>query len=349
MLVIMTIDHLDLYGPIYRFTFETFGFASAAEGFVLLSGMVAGLVYSRYAAEGRLMQKVRRRLRILWQHHLVLVAGLFLYRWWQPDERPAGSLLAAAAAAVGGVVLLSQEPPLDILALYLVMVALLPLILAALRTGRTALLFGVSGACWFAEQILVGHPWYPVTLTFEVAGVAVIWPPNHFHLLAWQFLFVLGVWAGWRARPGAPPLVRPVARPWLAIALLLAAVLADLRHGVVLPGLPVDWLATARPNLGWLRLANVALLAWLLSQLHATRPHLMRQRWLELLGRHALVVFIWHVGLQLFLRPFYLEWTAQGGPAVRLMVVAAAVASLTLPAWWQARRRSPVSKSVASA
>jgi hypothetical protein len=349
MLVIMTIDHLDLYGPIYRFTFETFGFASAAEGFVLLSGMVAGLVYSRYAAEGRLQQKVWRRVRTLWQHHLLLVAGLLIYRWWRPDARPAGSLLASVAAAAGGVVLLNQEPPLDILALYLLLVALLPLILTALRSGRTALLITVSGAAWCGEQVLVGRPWYPITLSFEVAGVPVIWPPNHFHLLAWQFLFVLGVWAGWRARPGMPPVVRPAARRWLAIALVLAAVLADLRHGVVLPGLPADWLATARPNLGWLRLANVALLAWLLAQLHVSRPRLMRQRWLELLGRHALVVFVWHVGLQLFLRPFYLAWSAEGGPAVRLTLMAMAVASLTLPAWWRDRRRNAVSKSVANA
>lgn len=341
MLVIMTVDHLDLYGPVYRFTYETFGFASAAEGFVLLSGIVAGLVYSRYAVERRLGAKVRRRLRTLWRHHLVLVAALFIYRCWQPDQRPAGSLLAAGAAAVGGVVLLNQEPPLDILALYLVLVALLPLLLTAFRSGRATSALAVSAAAWLADQALTGRPWYPVTLTFDLAGIPFIWPPNHFHLLAWQFLFVVGVWIGWRASGGMLSVPRSVRGRLLVPALVLAAVLADLRHGVFLPELPADWLAVGRPNLGWLRLANVALLAWIIVQIQAARPTWARQRWLELLGRQALAVFVWHVGLQLFLRPHYLVWAEAGGLWVRLAVLALAVASLTVPAWWRdGRRRS---------
>lgn len=339
MLVIMTVDHLDLYGPVYRFTYETFGFASAAEGFVLLSGIVAGLVYTRYAVERRLGAKVGRRLRTLWRHHLVLVAALFAYRCWQPDQRPAGSLLAAGAAAVGGVVLLNQEPPLDILALYLVLVALLPLLLAAFRSGHAALALASSAAVWLADQMLSGEPWYPATLTFDVAGIPFIWPPNHFHLLAWQFLFALGVWLGWCASLGALPLARPVQGRLLVPALVLAAVLADLRHGVLLPELPADLLAVGRPNLGWLRLANVALLAWIMVQFQAARPTWARQRWLELLGRQALAVFVWHVGLQLFLRPHYLAWAEAGGLPVRFALLALAVASLTVPAWWRDARR----------
>jgi hypothetical protein len=47
-LVVITIDHLP-HDPFEKFTWQTFGFVSAAEGFVFLSGLVSGIVYGRVA------------------------------------------------------------------------------------------------------------------------------------------------------------------------------------------------------------------------------------------------------------------------------------------------------------
>src|ERR1700693_5577126 len=47
-LLLMTADHLPLT-LVRKFTWQTFGFFSAAEGFVFLSGLVSGLVYGRTA------------------------------------------------------------------------------------------------------------------------------------------------------------------------------------------------------------------------------------------------------------------------------------------------------------
>src|SRR5580693_1644014 len=47
-LLLMTVDHLPLT-LVRKFTWQTFGFFSAAEGFVFLSGLVSGLVYGRTA------------------------------------------------------------------------------------------------------------------------------------------------------------------------------------------------------------------------------------------------------------------------------------------------------------
>jgi len=339
MLVIMTIDHLDLFGPIYRFTYETVGFASAAEGFVLLSGVVAGLVYGRHADEGRLTAKITRRLGTLWQHHLVVTGALLVWWWWQAAERPASSMLTAVISALGGAVLLNQEPPLDILALYLVLVAALVPALRLLLAGRTTVLLTTVGAMWGVDQILSAQSWYPHTILGEVAGVSVIWHPNHFHLLAWLLLFVLGAWAGWRHRRGDGRLVRRAALPVTCLAVVVLVAMACLRHGVILPQYPVDRLEVGRSNLGAVRLLNVALIAWVLTQLATRWPGMLRHRWLELLGRNALIVFVWHVMLQLFLRPHYLEAAARWGLGARLVILILAVASLTAPAWWRERRR----------
>lgn len=45
LLVWMTLNHLG--GPLHAYSFQTLGFFSSAEGFVFISGVVAGLVYGR--------------------------------------------------------------------------------------------------------------------------------------------------------------------------------------------------------------------------------------------------------------------------------------------------------------
>lgn len=339
MLVIMTVDHLDLYGPIYRFTFETFGFASAAEGFVLLSGLVAGIVYAGYAERGELAGRVRSRLWLLWRYHAVVVLVLLASRWWRPELRPAGGMSEAATGAVGGLLLLNQEPPLDILPLYLLLVALLPLALMGFHRGYAPLVLAASAGVWLADQWLSLRQGYPSTIAFAVGEWPVRWSPNHFHLAAWQFLFVAGAWCGWRWRGGDRRLVRPRGAGPLLLALAAACVLALLRHGILLPELPTTHLVVGRTNLGWLRLADVALLAWLLAQIDARWPRLLQGRWFERLGRHALAVFAWQTVVQIVVAPVYAGAADAAGLPGRLVVLVGVLASLAVPAWWRERRR----------
>ena len=339
MLVIMAVDHLDLYGPVYRVTYETFGFVSAAEGFVLVSGIVAGVVYGGYAeVPGRLAAAVRRRLATLWRYHLIITAGLLAAWLLLPGLRPAGGATAAVARALGGAVLLNQEPPLDILPLYLLFVALLPWVLAGLRRGRAGAVLAVSGVLWLLDQVLGGQSWYPVVIRFSLGATPVVWQPNAFHLLAWQFLFVAGACLGWRIRTGHAVGGPGVTRGAIAVAVAVALVCLALRHGILLDALPRTMPAVSRESLGWLRLLNVGVFGVLLAGLARRRPRWLEVPWLELLGRHALLVFTWQTLLQIFLRPSYLEAAARWGIAARLIFLAAVVASLTLPALWREGR-----------
>jgi len=340
MLVVMTVDHLDLGGPIYRFTYETFGFASAAEGFVLLSGIVAGLVYGGYAeTPGLLAVKVRRRLRTLYGYHLVVVAGLCVYYLLYASTRPAGGVSAILVNTLGAALLVNQEPPLDILPLYLLFVAALPVVISGFRRGRAWLVIGVCVALWGLDQLLTPRADYPVELRFTVGGVPAWWQPNHFHLLAWPLLFVVGAWFGWRARAGELAVARPAAWPLVAAAAACLALGCALRHGVGLPQVPEDRLAVGRVNLGWLRLVNVLVMAWTVTQVVRRWPHAFAAPWLERLGRHALAVFTWQSLLQMHLAPIYGQAAARWGLAGRLALLTVAVASLALPAAFRERSR----------
>lgn len=339
MLVIMAVDHLDLYGPIYRVTYESFGFVSAAEGFVLVSGLVAGIVYGGYAeTPGRLLPVVRRRLGTLYRYQLFIVVGLLGYWLAFPLERPDGGLPSATLNALGGAALLNQEPPLDILALYLLFVALLPLVLGGFRRGWAPLVLAASASLWLLDQVLTPLAIYPVDIQFTVGAVPVHWHPNHFHLLAWQFLFVVGVWVGWRRRSG--PLMQPgnSTRRLAVAAAVVALACLTMRHGLGVTEVSRAALAVARVNLGWLRIGNLAAVVVMISVANHRWPRVFHSRWLELLGRNALVVFTWQTLLQIFLRPFYLEAAARWGLGARLVLVTMVVVSLGVVARIHERR-----------
>jgi len=352
MLVIMAVDHLDLYGPIYRVTYETLGFVSAAEGFVLVSGIVAGIVYGGYVATpGRLRAAVLRRLATLYRYHLLLVAALCGFWFAFPAESPAAGLVGKLLTALGGVLLLNQEPPLDILVLYLLFVALLPLMLWGFRSGRAPAVLVVSASLWLLDQFLTTRSGYPVVIRFPVGEEMVSWHPNHFHLLAWQFLFTIGVWLGWRRRTGPAGWPATTARRWAPAAAVAALACLALRHGILLPELDPGSLPVARVNLGPLRLGNLAALVVLISVANDIVPRALHSRWLEGLGRHALAVFTWQSLLQIYLRPFYLQAADRWGLEARLLLVALVVASLALPArlnqrWRLSRPRSRAAESV---
>ncbi|EFH09177.1 OpgC domain-containing protein, partial [Teichococcus cervicalis] len=114
-----------------------------------------------------------------------------------------------------------QPHYLDILPLYLALLALLPLLLGAAARGWLAPLLGGSAALWLAAGL--GR------LNLPAAGAAEGW---FFNPLSWQFLFAIGFATGARRVLGRGLPWRP-GPWWAALLLLLASPFA--RH---LPGLP---------------------------------------------------------------------------------------------------------------
>src|SRR5580658_3198794 len=194
LLVTMTVNHLP--SPLRTYTDGWLGTFSSAEGFVFISGLVAGMVYTRKLRSGGpafLRSIVIKRTNMIYYWHVA--ALLLALAAVQVIERAVGFCSWAAPqlffqnpwlGALLGVTMLYQPGLFDILPMYCVFVALLPVMLRMLESGRRWWLIGISVALWAAVQgssPIDNAPLYPIHV-------------GSFNLFAWQLLFVMGVVIG---------------------------------------------------------------------------------------------------------------------------------------------------------
>ena len=194
-------------------TNRNFGFSDAAEGFVLMSGIAAGIAYSGYFRRADPLTGIARVLRRVWTiyqvHILITVVALAIAAaaalWFgAPDMMRKHGVWVLVKDPLGfliGVPLLGHQLGyVNILPLYLVLLLLVPpVIWGALRWPLAVL--GLSIAVWLAAGLLrVNFPNYP-----QQGG----WFLNP---LSWQLLFVIGLLTGIAHKAG----VRFVpVLPWL--------------------------------------------------------------------------------------------------------------------------------------
>lgn len=224
MLVLMTVTHLPtrLSSPFG----QPFGYVSAAEGFVLLSAYMAGLVYGRTAQEKGIETMARafglRALKVYGCHLAVL---LFLFTviaavGLKVDQAAVKYLMAyylaePGRAFIAGAALLYKPPLLDILPMYVLFMLASPLLMAyGLRRGWRGVMFFSTGL-WLAAQFGLGQWLYDMTLGAMAAHLPFS-ETGAFGTFAWQFLWVLGLWMGAsRSEPNAAPFVFP---RWAVVA-----------------------------------------------------------------------------------------------------------------------------------
>jgi hypothetical protein len=288
-LVCMTVNHLptELRGV----TDQSLGVFTAAEGFVFLSGLMAGWVYTRKlrsGGPGALWSAAIGRARLIYAWHAAAFVGAFICV--KATEYACGFcsmdvprlFFERPAAALGlGLSLLYQPGLLDLLPMYCVFVILLPAVIGGLESGRRRLVLSVSAAAWLAAQ------WAPAV------DAARIYPINtgSFNLLAWQFLFVAGVAIGHARASGLAQVSRP--SPW---ALIAAASVAAYGIGIRHAHWPSLWpdavfgVLLNKPALGLLRMADFGCVAYLVAALGERFPSALSARPLAFLGRNSLPV-----------------------------------------------------------
>jgi hypothetical protein len=318
MLVLMTVTHLPtrVTDPLG----QPFGFVSAAEGFVLLSAFVAGLVYSRIGhvrgVEPMRQAFWRRVLKVyLCQAAILLFLFTVITALGLHIDQPAVKNLVSYYLAepvkgfVFGLLLIYEPALLDILPMYIFFMLLSPWVLAfAMRHGWTAVMV-VSVVIWSLAQFGVSE-W--------IYGLAVHWlglpVPFHemgaFNSYAWQFLWFAGLCMGAsRNMPDARPLHFP---SWIwAPALAIALYGFWWRHHGINGQAPFGGdvelnLLFDKWQLGPLRLVNLLALGVLAVRFG---PGLVRRiprlHWLEAMGSASLPVFCAHLVAVLLVLAFY--------------------------------------------
>ena len=204
---------------------------------------------------------------------------------------------------VGAALLLYNPPLLDILPLYIALMLLSPWLLRrGLRAGWQGVL-AVSALLWLAEQWGLGLALYE--LAVNVTGLPIPYKDmGAFHWLAWQALWVVGLWLGAREKP------LPRFPLWVVIpAAVYAAGMLLWRQTVgqdPMPGVPAIAMLLDKWTLGPLRVLNFASVFVLLVSFGPwLKQVLPRPLPLELLGRHSLSVFCAHIVIALFTLAFF--------------------------------------------
>ncbi|HZZ57139.1 MAG TPA: OpgC domain-containing protein [Opitutaceae bacterium] len=292
MLVMMTVNHLPSVLSVA--TDEPLGICSSAEGFVFLSGLLAGLVYTRrLRREGRdnLWAAARKRSTMIWQWQVGSILGALIcvqlvavFFGFCSEKAPQLFYAHPWLSVLMGGAMLYQPGMLDILPMYCVFVAGLPIVLEQLEAGRRWWVLGVSCLLWLTVQNVYGSaidgaPLYPLHV-------------GSFNLFAWQFIFYCGVVIGHAKSSATEPLI-PF-RPWLLLLILAVAVYGwGIQHrGWVPPWSQVFFgVAINKTALGFFRLTNFGCIAYLLAFIGRLAPRALTWRPLAFLGQHSIAVF----------------------------------------------------------
>lgn len=328
-LVMMVVAHTEVMSIFNIFTWERFGLTTGAEGFVILSGFMLGMLN-----RARLNKVVL--LTVSWGLYLrawkiyrvnIIIILSFLGLAYIPfinvfevthfTDRFSGTSWSLYPVTPQiketwfNIVLYLQIGPhqTQILGLYIFLLLLSPLFLAMLQKGKVLWLLSLS--------LLVYGCWqrWPVRVTaaeFEFA----------FPLLAWQFIFVLGMSCGWykeelisfaRTPPGKVAVTAMV-----LVALMLGFVAQNHTNPFMPPALlmhtisPADFNAfyhtwAAKNGLGPIRVLNdiclmvtvYLLLTW------GWQPIYRLAGWFLIpLGQRSLYTFILHVYVVLVVSQF---------------------------------------------
>jgi len=209
------------------------------------------------------------------------------------EEFQAADFLNEPGVAVVKALTLQFQPAyMDILPLYIVLLAAFPFVLVGFRFWPLVVLVA-SLALWLAAQI------DPRIALSAYPGPDRVW---YFNPFGWQALFFVGALLGWRGTFGR---ITGLDGRWLLrLAAAFAVVVFVIRFSWTLHGLysPIPPLATWKPlwlflskeDLGLLRFASVLAVALLVARLVAPQARFLTGRvaWpFVICGRHSLHVF----------------------------------------------------------
>jgi hypothetical protein len=266
------LDHIP-HNAVNWLTLRNYGFSGASDLFVFVSGYAAAITYAKLIVERGFIVGASRIFKRVWQLYAAYVVLLVVYsatigyvatRYRAPDiinEFNVTSLVDHAIQTMGhGLLLQSKALNLDVLQLYIVLMAFFPPVVWTLLRRPGVMLLGSLALYIAARQFgwnLRSFPdgtWY-------------------FNPFCWQLLFVFGAWLALGGSREIRPLFNAPALPYLGSAYLVFALVMTLagrfpQLGDLFP----EWLFDAfnpndRTNLAPYRLVHFAAVAFFATRL----------------------------------------------------------------------------------
>ena len=301
MLVLITVTHVPTRYS--GWLTQPFGFVSAAEGFVFLSAFLVGAVYTRRAIEhgtGAMRSALWQRAGLIW----LCQAGMLLFLFTiianvglRTNRQAIKNLMSfyleqPIDALWTGLALIYNPPLLDILPMYVLFMLASPVALTiGLQRRGWYLVIGVSMALWLLAQFGLSQ----LSYNMIVKAVDLKVPLDQtgaFEMVAWQFIWILGMWMG--SRREAVPAQRDFPG-WLVAACLVIGIGCMIwRHAGGLAPFGDDRdlnLLFDKWSLGPLRVLNFLVLLVIVVRFGPWLAQRVRFTWLETLGRASLPVF----------------------------------------------------------
>jgi hypothetical protein len=345
-LLIIFVSHLP-DNWLARYKPGAFGFSDSADIFVFVSGYAAAIAFSRifrrkgfWLGTARIVKRVAElyacNLGLFFVIAALCEAGNRLLNTGVDyiDLLNISFFFQETGRALLALFSLRWVPNyFDILTMYMVVLAMLPLVMVIARwrtwAAATASIMLYLAAYLFKLEL-------PAEVTFD--------RPWFFNPFAWQFLFYSGFFlgAGWVKAPRV--------RPWLTIACAAFVALSiPLSHWPTYSR--VAWLdalraaidpLVAKTDLGILRWVHFLCLAYLSVAILKGREHLLHSRWaaaIVLSGQQALPVFLVGIGMS-FMGGMALDVWGRSIPktiVVNAVGVALLTAAATLVAWFKSQ------------
>lgn len=327
-LVMMVAAHLEITSVVNIFTWERFGLTTGAEGFVILSGFVLGFIKKKQFEKDyfiTISYSVLRRAFMLYVINIIIIISMLLlnkigintFETTHFVERFSGTEYSmypigdpSLVAWLNNIFYLQIGPhQTQILGLYFYLLLLTPAILYLLHRKKTLWLLSASLTLYILSKET------SVVLTsaeFEFA----------FPLLAWQFIYVLGLCCGWHKEQLLSLAKNQFGTFVIAMLIVITFIMFFIAQNHTNPFLPkslfihvisvgnFNWLyenLAEKNGLGPLRVLNdIAIIVTMYVVLsYYWRPINYLLGWFLIpLGQNSLYVFILHVYVVLFISLF---------------------------------------------
>jgi hypothetical protein len=322
-------------------TLRNYGFCDAAEFFVFISGYLLGFIYAPIVAAGQFMPALKRLWLRAW-HMYVAHLLLFLVftaqiaraarRFDNPmykDEFNIANFLAHPDVLIAKALTLQYKPvDLDVLPLFIVLVAVAPFVLWCLVRRPNLTMIGSVVVYVLARYFDWNLPSYPAGATW------------YFNPFAWQLLFFFAAWCG---RSGGAQIkqlhhsraVLVVAIGWI----LFAFVIAMSWHSAFLESFIPKWLFKViypidKTDLDMFRVTHFLAFALIISRYVHQDWAGLQSKWLRpliLCGQHSLPLFCLGVFLSFGAHWILVQW--RSAFIEQFAVSFAGFAIMTAAAW----------------